>query len=33
MVFIELLSMAEDAFGEAVVDDVIEKADLPSGGA
>jgi hypothetical protein len=25
--------MAENAFGEAVVDEVIEKADLPSGGA
>jgi hypothetical protein len=33
MVFVELLSMAEDAFGEAVVDGVIERAALPSGGA
>lgn len=33
MVFVELLAMAEDAFGEDVVDGVIERADLPSGGA
>ncbi len=33
IIFVELLAMAEDTFGEAVVDDVIEKADLPSGGA
>ncbi len=33
IIFVELLAMAEDAFGEAVVDDVIEKANLPSGGA
>lgn len=33
MVFVELLSMAEDAFGEEVVDTVIERSDLPSGGA
>lgn len=33
MVFVELLSMAEEAFGEEVVDGVIELANLPSGGA
>lgn len=33
MVFTELLAMAEDAFGEEVVDRVIAAADLPSGGA
>lgn len=33
MVFVELLSMAEASFGEAVVDDVIKTSDLPSGGA
>ena len=33
IVFVELLAMAEDAFGEDVVDGVIESADLPSGGA
>ncbi|MDO8882475.1 heme NO-binding domain-containing protein [Pseudotabrizicola sp.] len=33
MVFVELLAMAEDAFGEAAVDSVIDSADLPSGGA
>jgi hypothetical protein len=33
IVFVELLAMAEDAFGEAAVDRVIETADLPSGGA
>jgi hypothetical protein len=33
LVFVELLAMAEDAFGEDVVDDVIERAQLPSGGA
>jgi len=33
IVFFELLAMAEDTFGEAVVDGVIEKAGLPSGGA
>jgi hypothetical protein len=27
-VFVELLKMAEEAFGEDVVDDVLEKADL-----
>ena len=33
VVFVELLAMAEDAFGEDVVDTVIEKTDLESGGA
>jgi hypothetical protein len=33
LVFVELLAMAEDAFGEDVVDGVIDRADLPSGGA
>jgi hypothetical protein len=33
LVFVELLSMAEEAFGEEAVDDVIEAAALPSGGA
>jgi hypothetical protein len=33
LVFVELMAMAEEAFGEAVVDGVIERADLPSGGA
>ena len=33
VVFVELISMAEDAFGEDVVDDVLEKADLANGGA
>lgn len=33
VVFVELLAMADDAFGEEVVDRVIEAADLPSGGA
>lgn len=33
MIFVELLKMAEGAFGEDVVDDVIDKANLPSGGA
>jgi len=33
IVFVELLAMAEDAFGEEVVDRVIDAADLPSGGA
>lgn len=33
LVFVELLAMAENAFGEDVVDGVIERADLPSGGA
>ncbi len=32
VVFVELLSMAEKAFGEDVVDQVIEKADLANGG-
>ena len=27
-VFVELLKMAEDAFGEEVVDTVLDKADL-----
>ncbi len=33
VIFVELLAMAEDAFGEAVVDRVIEAARLPSGAA
>ncbi|TGD61315.1 guanylate cyclase [Tabrizicola sp. WMC-M-20] len=33
LVFVELLAMAENTFGEAVVDNVIARADLPSGGA
>jgi hypothetical protein len=33
IVFVELLAMAEDSFGETVVDDVIAAAKLPSGGA
>lgn len=33
IVFIELLRMAEGAFGEQVVDQIIEGCDLPSGGA
>jgi len=33
VVFVELLAMAEDTFGEDAVDEVIEKASLPSGGA
>lgn len=32
-VFVELLKMAEDAFGEEVVDNVLDKADLENGGA
>ena len=32
-VFVELLKMAEDAFGEDVVDDVLDKADLENNGA
>lgn len=33
VVFTEFIDHAEAAFGEDVVDDVIEAADLPSGGA
>lgn len=33
LVFVELLAMAENTFGEDVVDDVIDRAALPSGGA
>jgi hypothetical protein len=33
IVFVELLAMAEDAFGEDVVDRVLNGADLASGGA
>lgn len=33
MVFVELLEMAESILGEAAVDEVLAKADLPSGGA
>ncbi|MDE1131446.1 MAG: heme NO-binding domain-containing protein [Ascidiaceihabitans sp.] len=32
-VFVELLKMAEDAFGEDVVDSVLDKADLENDGA
>ena len=32
-VFVELLKMAEDAFGEDVVDEILDEADLSSGGA
>lgn len=32
VVFVELLNMAEQTFGEDVVDDVIEAADLENGG-
>lgn len=33
VVFVELMAMAEDMLGEAVVDRVIDDCDLPSGGA
>jgi len=33
IVFVELLAMADEAFGEDVVDNLIETSDLPSGGA
>ncbi|MEF3049212.1 heme NO-binding domain-containing protein [Pseudotabrizicola sp. L79] len=33
VVFVELLRMAEEAFGEDVVDDVLDKADLDNDGA
>jgi hypothetical protein len=33
MVFVELLRMAEDAFGEAAVDEVLDSAELSTGGA
>ena len=33
VIFVELLAMAEDAFGEDAVDRVIDEAALPSGGA
>jgi hypothetical protein len=33
IIFVELVAMAEDAFGEDVVDRVIAAAELPSGGA
>lgn len=33
IVFVELLAMAEDTFGEEAVDRVIAEATLPSGGA
>lgn len=33
VVFVELLAMAEQAFGEDVVDTVMDKADLANGGA
>lgn len=33
IVFVELLAMAEETFGEDVVDRVVEAAALPSGGA
>lgn len=33
IVFVELLSMAEETFGEEVVDTILETTELPSGGA
>lgn len=33
MVFVELLEMAEQLLGEEAVDEVLARADLPSGGA
>lgn len=33
VIFVELVNMAEDAFGEATVDAVLDKADLANGGA
>jgi len=33
IIFTELLAMAEESFGEEVVDHIIEASDLPSGGA
>lgn len=33
VIFVELLAMAEDAFGEDAVDRVIDDTALPSGGA
>lgn len=33
VIFVELVKMAEDAFGEDTVDEVLEKADLENGGA
>ena len=33
IVFVELVEMAESLLGEAVVDDIIDSCDLPSGGA
>jgi hypothetical protein len=33
VIFVELIKMAEDAFGEETVDDVIDKADLENLGA
>lgn len=33
VIFVELINMAEEAFGEDTVDQVIEKADLDNGGA
>lgn len=33
VIFVELLKMAEDAFGEDAVDNALEKADLENGGA
>ncbi|MBM04797.1 MAG: guanylate cyclase [Oceanibulbus sp.] len=32
-IFVELVNMAEEAFGEDVVDEVLENADLENGGA
>jgi hypothetical protein len=32
-IFVELIRMAEQSFGEDVVDDVLDKADLENGGA
>lgn len=33
MIFVELIKMAEDAFGEEAVDDALDKANLENGGA
>ncbi|WP_435259575.1 heme NO-binding domain-containing protein [Thioclava sp. FR2] len=33
IVFVELIKMAEDVFGEDAVDNVLDKADLETGGA
>jgi len=33
VIFVEMINMAEDAFGEETVDSVLNKADLANGGA